>query len=59
MAENRISKQGIKEDEKGIPAYSAFAIPFIENRIDKWQQKDSYETLDEYRARMTEKNRVL
>ena len=46
-----------KEDEKGIPAYSAFAIPFIENRIDKWQQKDSYETLDEYRARMTEKNR--
>ena len=46
-----------KEDDKGIPAYSAFAIPFIENRIDKWQQKDSYETLDEYRARMTEKNR--
>ena len=46
-----------KEKEKGIPAYSAFAIPFIENRIDKWQQKDSYETLDEYRARMTEKNR--
>ena len=46
-----------KEDEKGIPAYSAFAIPFIENRIDKWQQKDSYETLDEYRARMTGKNR--
>ena len=46
-----------KEEEKGIPAYSAFAIPSIENRIDKWQQKDSYETLDEYRARMTEKNR--
>lgn len=46
-----------KEEEKGIPAYSAFAIPFIENRIDKWQQKDSYETLDEYRARMIEKNR--
>ena len=46
-----------KEEEKRIPAYSAFAIPFIENRIDKWQQKDSYETLDEYRARMTEKNR--
>lgn len=44
-------------EEKGIPAYSAFAIPFIENRIDKWQKKDSYETLDEYRARMTEKNR--
>ena len=49
--------QAKEEEEKGIPAYSAFAIPFIENRIDKWQQKDSYETLDEYRARMTEKNR--
>ena len=43
--------------EEGIPNYSAFAIPFIESRIDKWQQKDSYETLDEYRARVTEKNR--
>lgn len=45
------------QEEEGIPAYSAFAIPFIESRIDKWQQKDSYETLDEYRARMTEQNR--
>ena len=48
-----------QEKEKGIPAYSAFAIPFIESRIDKWQKKDSYETLDEYRARMTEKNRDI
>ena len=45
------------KQEEGIPNYSTFAIPFIESRIDKWQQKDSYETLDEYRARVTEKNR--
>ena len=50
-------QQTSSDEEKGIPAYSAFAIPFIESRIDKWQKKDSYETLDEYRARMTEKNR--
>lgn len=50
-------QQTTAEEEKGIPAYSTFAIPFIESRIDKWQKKDSYETLDEYRARMTEKNR--
>ena len=48
---------GAEAKEEGIPSYTAFAIPFIESRIDKWQQKDSYETLDEYRARMTEKNR--
>ena len=48
---------GTETKEEGIPSYTAFAIPFIESRIDKWQQKDSYETLDEYRARMTEKNR--
>ena len=48
---------GSETQEEGIPSYTAFAIPFIESRIDKWQQKDSYETLDEYRARMTEKNR--
>lgn len=48
---------GTETKEEGIPSYTSFAIPFIESRIDKWQQKDSYETLDEYRARMTEKNR--
>lgn len=48
---------GSEIKEEGIPSYTSFAIPFIESRIDKWQQKDSYETLDEYRARMTEKNR--
>lgn len=41
----------------GIPAYSAFAIPYIESRINHWQQKDSYETVTEYQARVTEKNR--
>ena len=49
---------GTHKDE-GIPNYTTFAIPFIESRIDKWQQKDSYETLDEYRARVTEKNREV
>lgn len=42
---------------EGIPSYSSFAVPFIENRINHWQQKDSYETVTEYQARVTEKNR--
>lgn len=42
---------------QGIPAYSAFAVPFIESRIGKWQEKDPYETLDEYRNRVTEQSR--
>lgn len=42
---------------ESIPSYSAFAVPFIENRINHWQQKDSYETVAEYQARVTEQNR--
>ena len=42
---------------QGIPPYSAFAVPFIESRIGKWQEKDPYETLDEYRNRVTEQSR--
>ena len=40
-----------------IPAYSAFAKNYIEEKIEKWQQKDPYETLDEFRARVTEAKR--
>ena len=40
-----------------IPAYSTFAKTFIEEKIDKWQQKDPYETVNEYKARVTEEKR--
>ncbi|HIT48478.1 MAG TPA: caspase family protein [Candidatus Coprenecus stercoripullorum] len=38
----------------GIPAYSSYARKYVEDRIGKWQEKDPYETLDEYKARVTE-----
>ena len=44
-------------DEKEIPSYSSFARNFIESTINKWQQKDAYETVSEYQARVTEQNR--
>lgn len=40
-----------------IPAYSVFAKTFIEDRIEKWQQKDPYETVNEYKTRVTEEKR--
>ncbi len=44
-------------DGMEIPAYSAFAKQYIESRINEWQKKDSYETVSEYKTRVTEKNR--
>lgn len=41
-----------------IPAYSVFAKEYIESRINQWQQKDPYETLSEYQARVTEQTRA-
>lgn len=39
------------------PLYSKFAKEYVESRIRKWQNKDPYETVDEYRARVTEQTR--
>lgn len=40
-----------------IPLYSAFAKQYVEERLKKWQQKDSYETAEEYRTRVNEDSR--
>lgn len=40
-----------------IPPYDEWAKAFIEERVNKWQQKDPYETLTEYQARVTENSR--
>lgn len=40
-----------------IPSYSSFAKQFIESRINEWQKKDAYETVSEYKARVTEQSR--
>lgn len=40
-----------------IPPYTEFARQYITDKINKWQEKDDYETLSEYRARVTEDSR--
>lgn len=39
------------------PLYSKFAKEYVESRIRKWQNKDSYETVEEYHARVNETTR--
>lgn len=47
----------IWEDYNGMPPYSAYAKQFVESRINSWQTKDPYETINEYRQRVSEKTR--
>lgn len=42
-----------------VPLYSRFAKEYVESRIRKWQNKDPYETVEEYRARVTEETRKV
>lgn len=37
-----------------IPVFSIYAKSYVEPAINKWQVKDDYETLQEYRTRVTE-----
>lgn len=49
-----VQPQPVRDD---VPAYSVYAKKYVEDRIGKWQEKDPYETLDEYMARVTEEAR--
>jgi tetratricopeptide (TPR) repeat protein len=40
-----------------IPEYPKFAQSYVEEKIKAWQAKDPYETVDEYKARVTEATR--
>lgn len=40
-----------------VPAFSAYAKEYVESAINKWQVKDDYETLEEYKARVTDEAR--
>lgn len=39
------------------PSYTEYARSYIESEVGKWQEKDPYETLAEYQARVTEATR--
>lgn len=40
-----------------VPSFSAYAKNYVESAINKWQVKDDYETLQEYKSRVTDKAR--
>lgn len=40
-----------------VPPFSTFAKSYVEAAVNKWQIKDDYETLAEYKARVTDKTR--
>lgn len=40
-----------------IPLYSQYAKKFVEDTIEKWQAKDPYETIEEYKIRVTARTR--
>lgn len=40
-----------------VPEYQTFAKSYVEEKIKTWQLKDDYETVDEYKARVTETTR--
>ncbi len=52
-----INTAGSVHSPDEAPLYSQFAKEYVESRIRKWQDKDPYETVDEYRARVTEQTR--
>lgn len=55
-AQNSNAPQRIYSPDEA-PLYSRFAKEYVEERIKKWQGKDSYETVEEYRARVNETTR--
>ena len=50
-------QRDIWEDYDGVPPYSAYAKQYVESRINSWQKKDPYETVGEYRQRVSEETR--
>lgn len=54
LAQNR-KDLGYKRDVlKDVPYFDVFAREYIKERIDKWKQKDPYETVAEYKERVNE-----
>ncbi len=40
------------------PRYSVYAKEYVETQLRKWQEKDPYETVAEYKVRVTEETRI-
>lgn len=42
-----------------LPSFIEYAKKFVEDGVNSWQKKDDYETMNEYKARVTEQSREV
>lgn len=52
-----LAQQQSETEYKEVPKYSVYAKDYVEPRIKAWQEKDPYETVAEYQARVNEESR--
>lgn len=54
VAQKKKSQEKFEDVYKGIPYFDVFAKQSIEKSMNKWKQKDPYETIEEYKNRVNE-----
>ena len=54
VAQKKKSDEKFADIYKGVPYFDVFAQQSIEKAMNKWKEKDPYETIDEYKARVNE-----
>ena len=56
LAQKQKDSPRIKDVHKGVPDFDVFAGKSIRQSMDKWMQKDPYETIEEFKERVNEDN---
>lgn len=54
VAQKKKSEEKFEDVYKGIPYFDVFAKESIEKSMNKWKEKDPYETIEEYKKRVNE-----
>ena len=59
VAQKKKSQEEFEDINKGVPYFDIFAKQSIEKSMEKWKEKDPYETIEEYKARVNEETARL
>ena len=59
VAQKKKSQEEFEDIYKGVPDFDVFAKQSIEKSMEKWKEKDPYETIEEYKARVNEETARL
>ena len=59
VAQKKKSQEEFEDIYKGVPYFDVFAKQSIEKSMEKWKEKDPYETIEEYKARVNEETARL